>query len=914
MAFSRLRSRLLALFGFWLVVLLLVVGAAVTRMQALSDTMDSVLQDRLLCQSLLRSVADVFRLRLTEAVDSRLEGRISAAEAQARITAAQGQAATDWARYLGTRLVAAEQRGIEQAAPLWPAARAAAERALQLLASDDRAGLQAWRRSEPAAALEPLAAAVDALFALQLEVADTEVGQAQAAQRRTLLLMLTLVGLGLLAGGGASWALVRHYTAAGTTQQRALQRTNAFYTALSRTNHLILRTQDEPTLLQGLCRICTETGQARMTTVYRLEGEQVLRAARAGPDDPDFVTLPDRWALDDPLFRDSRTAQALRLGRPRVGPAPWPGAAPDNQRLRRGSAAAFPLRRGGQVFGALSLYATEPDFFDEALEALLAELADDVSFALDNIDREAARQQLQAQALRDLARFQKLFRSSPMACVITSLAERRVLEINDAMCERFGVEREAFVGAPVSQLGSLLAEEDARAYRDALARDGRVQNLRARLRPPGGRESAVLINAELIDYDGRPCVLAMALDITELQAAEAAERARAAAEAANREKTAFLSRMSHELRTPLNAMIGFTQLLQRDAAARLLPPDVEQLEHIRRAGWHLVSLVNDVMDVSRIEAGHFAVESVPVALREALDEALHLGAAAAQAAGVRLDPDYLELGPVGVLADPLRLRQVLINLVSNAIKYNRPGGSVLIDAMPAGAAVVIEIADSGIGMSTQQLQHLFEPFNRLGRERGGIEGTGLGLALTRQLVGLMGGELQIESRPGVGTTARVTLPAAALSEHAPHATAPAPRAAQAETAAPQGTVLYIEDNEVNVMLIEQMLSRWPGVRFVHAGSGAAGIELASRLRPELVLLDMHLPDLHGLEILARLRADEGNAGLPVVMLSASAAPDDLALARAQGATDYWTKPVDLHNFLRDTARLLAPRALAEGAA
>jgi CheY-like chemotaxis protein/anti-sigma regulatory factor (Ser/Thr protein kinase) len=353
-------------------------------------------------------------------------------------------------------------------------------------------------------------------------------------------------------------------------------------------------------------------------------------------------------------------------------------------------------------------------------------------------------------------------------------------------------------------------------------------------------------------------------------------------------------------------MLGFTQLLLEDGAERLTGRDRSQLEHVHRAGWHLVSLVNDVLDVSRIESGSVDLRPRPVALIPLLDEALHLGGPMSGQFGIALRAAYRRLAPVGVEADPVRLRQVVINLLSNAIKYNRPGGTVQVEVHAAPEEVTIAVVDTGMGMTGEQLEHLYEPFNRLGRERGGIEGTGLGLSLTRQLVRQMGGELAIESLAGRGTTARVSLRRAAV----PADGSPSPAAADDDETAPQpcGLVLYVEDNEINVMVVEQMLARWPDVRFVHAPDGRSGIEQAARCRPDLLLLDMQLPDMSGYEVLAALALREETRGLEAVVLSAGAMQEDIDKAFAAGARDYWTKPLELERFLADVARLLALRA------
>jgi PAS domain S-box-containing protein len=917
MALPGLRSRLISLLSLWAVLMGVLAAVTVARLQGMAGTLETVFQDRLMCQAHLRAVDDAFARTTAGAVARWQAGTLDATAAQTRIAEAQAQAAQAWQAYRGTYLIDAEKRLIAQAEPLLAAAMAAADEARRHIAGADRAGLADWARGPMSQRFTALGSAIDPLFALQQTVTGTELQAARANNRRTIAFMLTLMALGCAFGGGSGWWLVKRYTAETRDNARALGRMNAFYTALSRTNHLIVRGGDESTLLNELCRICTETGHTGMTAVFLLEGRQAARFACAGPRSSFFDDQPVRWAIDDPAYGASVTAIALATGEHRVGrmAEAGPEAPAWRQRMKRHgirAVAAFPIHRAGQVYAALSLYATEADFFDDGLVKLLAEMAADVSFALDNIDREAARARLRQQTQRDLERFQALFQASPVACVITALADARVLEINDAMCDRFGLKRADYIGVTQGQLGRLMIEADAETYRQTLARDGRVRNMEAQLKLPDGSTAVVIVNAEVIDYQGQPSVMAMGLDITDLRAAAAAQQAHAAAEAANRAKTAFLSQMSHELRTPLNAMLGFTQLMQRDARSRLLPQDIEQLEHIRRAGWHLMSLLNDVMDVSRIESGQFEVRLSAVPLAALVDEVLRLNEPAAAAAGVSLQIEAAVSG-IGVLADPVRLRQVFINLLSNAIKYNRPGGRVEVCVQPAGGQVLIEVADTGLGMTEEQLRHLYEPFNRLGRERGGIEGTGLGLALTRQLVGLMGGELAFESRSGIGTRARVTLPAASLADAAPAAGAAGPDEGAAADE-PQGTVLYIEDNEINVMLIEDMLSRWAGVRFVHAPDGASGVACAARMQPELVLMDMQLPDMGGVEILRRLRADEATAQLRVIALSADDAPADVREALAHGAVDYWTKPIELQRFLQGVSLNLAAAAAAASAA
>jgi CheY-like chemotaxis protein/nitrogen-specific signal transduction histidine kinase len=393
----------------------------------------------------------------------------------------------------------------------------------------------------------------------------------------------------------------------------------------------------------------------------------------------------------------------------------------------------------------------------------------------------------------------------------------------------------------------------------------------------------------------------MARDVTQLRQAEKAQLARTAAEAANRAKTEFLSRISHELRTPLNAMLGFTQLLQAESAGTLNERQREQLELVLQAGAHLRLLVDEMLDISGIESGRLRVEQQDFELCELLDAAMHMSEPHARECAVSLQAGYTGNCRVLLRSDSARLRQVLLNLLSNAIKYNRPGGWVRLELERDPYFVHVVVRDNGLGMSQEQKAQLFQPFNRLGREHSGVEGTGIGLVLVRQLVGLLGGELTLDTQAGQGTVVRVTLPATDGTPLAtPHAKAPP---GQAEPPA-SGVVLYIEDNPINVILVEQLLARWPGAQLVTAADGAAGLERARALHPDVLLLDIQLPDMSGLEVLRRLKADEATHDITVVALSASAVPQDVAAARAAGALDYWTKPIDFDEFISRMGQLL----------
>jgi signal transduction histidine kinase/CheY-like chemotaxis protein len=382
---------------------------------------------------------------------------------------------------------------------------------------------------------------------------------------------------------------------------------------------------------------------------------------------------------------------------------------------------------------------------------------------------------------------------------------------------------------------------------------------------------------------------------------ESLVEARAEAERANRAKDEFLSRTSHELRTPLNAILGFGQLLEMDGLAE---SQVESVTHILTAGRHLLELINEVLDISRIESGRLAVAIEPVHVGELADGTLALMQPIAVERGIALD--FVDDGACDlyVQGDRQRLKQVLLNLISNGIKYNRRGGSVRVSCGRRGEERVrFTVADTGRGLTDAQLARVFEPFDRLGAETSGIEGTGLGLPLSKSLSEAMGGELQVTSEVDVGT--RVLLDLAIAPEDAADSGAePMSVAPVEEPVGPEVTILYIEDNLSNVKLVEHILSRWRPAKLLSALEGGLGLDLARSHAPDLILLDLHLPDVNGSEVLVELREQPETAGVPVVVVSADATPGQIERLLSLGAAEFLTKPVDVPAFVATLDRLL----------
>jgi PAS domain S-box-containing protein len=390
-------------------------------------------------------------------------------------------------------------------------------------------------------------------------------------------------------------------------------------------------------------------------------------------------------------------------------------------------------------------------------------------------------------------------------------------------------------------------------------------------------------------------LVGVAGDVTDRRTDELALReAMVEADRANAAKSEFLSRVSHELRTPLNAILGFGQLLEMED---LTESQDESVAQVLRGGRHLLAVIDDVLDVSRIESGALAMSIEPVGLAELLAEAIPLVTPMAHAHDVRIEGPDLRDADVHVFADRRRLKQVIVNLASNAIKFNHPGGVVTFRcAAVDGERVRLDVIDTGCGIPDDVLHRMFTPFDRLGAEHTPVEGTGIGLALSQRLAQAQGGTISVESELGKGSTFSVELVLA--HEGLTNAVIADEDEVFAGGEGILGTVLYIEDNPSNVTLLQRVLDHRPDIRLAVATTGEMGLSVAARVPVDLILLDLHLPDLDGAEVLRRLRESPTTASTPVIILSADATPSQVERLRDAGALDYLTKPLDLHHLVR----------------
>lgn len=497
-------------------------------------------------------------------------------------------------------------------------------------------------------------------------------------------------------------------------------------------------------------------------------------------------------------------------------------------------------------------------------------------------------------------KFSKAFRSNSALMAISAF-KGEFIDVNDSFINTLGYSREEIIGNTSVKLN---------LFEDTILRDTITENIRqgipvreveVRVRTKSGDIRTGLFSADSIYVGKDPCLLTMMVDITERKQTEKALlKAKSEAEKANHAKSEFLSRMSHELRTPMNSILGFAQLLDM---GELAPAHRKGVKYILKSGRHLLGLINEVLDISRIEAGKFSISIEPVRIGGIIVEMLDILKQFANQQQVTIELMDSPVNDRLIMADKQRAKQVLINLVNNAIKYNHEGGSVVIktEIRPvnekAHGMLRISFSDTGQGISADDLSKIFVPFERIGAEKTNIEGTGLGLSVVSKLMEAMNGNIGVESTLGQGSNFWIEFPLYE-GEHTIEDNR-IELSDQSLNLMPESkTILYIEDNVSNIELVEQILvNHSRGIKLISNVYGKQSVSMASELLPDLILLDLNLPDIHGTEVFRMLQENEITKDIPVVVISADAMPHQIERMMLAGVKNYLSKPLDVQMFL-----------------
>lgn len=499
-------------------------------------------------------------------------------------------------------------------------------------------------------------------------------------------------------------------------------------------------------------------------------------------------------------------------------------------------------------------------------------------------------------------KFSTAFHSNSAMMAISYFDDGRYVDVNNAFTEALGYSHEELVGRTNKELGLFVDQNLRSRIIGSLKNNNPVKKMEILMRTNGGVIKTGLLSADSIYIGDKQCLLTVTIDISERKKAEEeTKKAHIEAERANMAKSEFLSRMSHELRTPLNSILGFSQLLEM---GELNLSQKKGVTHILKSGKHLLDLINEILDISRIESGRLSLSLEPVQLSGVIEEMMDT---AMPIAGIRNIELLLKDSPCNkmfIKSDRQRFKQIILNLINNAIKYNHEGGKVTIttELLKKGSNnegnIKISVIDTGFGIPPEDLSKIFTPYERIGADRTNTEGTGLGLSVVKKLVDAMGGEIGVESIINKGSNFWVIFPSAESQVEVIKQSG-ALTALKKGLVQRTGTILYIEDNVPNVELVGQILSEErPGMRLIANSRGKQAVRLATKYGPNLILLDLNLPDIHGSEVLKMLLSDDRTKSIPVVIISADAMPGQLEKLLKAGAKKYLTKPLDIRLFLK----------------
>ncbi|WP_052700733.1 PAS domain S-box protein [Methylocucumis oryzae] len=503
----------------------------------------------------------------------------------------------------------------------------------------------------------------------------------------------------------------------------------------------------------------------------------------------------------------------------------------------------------------------------------------------------SARKQAEESLKQSEDQFRRLFELSPIGIALNDFISGRFLEVNQALQEATGYSRDEILAMSYWRMTPAEYTEQELAQLQLLKDHAVYGPYEKEYIRKNGSRFPVLLNGFRLTAGGRQVMWTLVQDISRHKEAEIGlETARAEAESANRAKSEFLASMSHELRTPLNAIIGFGQLLELGELGGLNEQQQIAVGHIMGSGRHLLTLISEILDLVRIESGKMDLNLANVALQPLINEVVALSEPTAMVREITI----VQSCPAELyaLADASRVKQILLNLVSNAVKYNRTNGTVSVTAVLTDTFVRITVTDTGVGLTEQQQLSLFQPFQRLGAERSTVEGTGIGLVVCKRLVEALNGRMGFASRFGIGSRFWVDLPVATTSASAPNLSY-APQTDADVVPGLTGKLLLIEDGELNVVIMQHIFSKFPNIKLSVASTAEQGLKLISENVPDLVLMDINLPGMSGVEALKRLKANPKTAEIPVIAASAVAMPDDVSEGLRAGFSDYLTKPIDM---------------------
>ena len=563
------------------------------------------------------------------------------------------------------------------------------------------------------------------------------------------------------------------------------------------------------------------------------------------------------------------------------------------------------IKRDGSVVHVEAEAKIDPD--NRFIDFVLIDVSDRVVARSELQQHRDDLEQLVDQRTEQLRVSEEVFRTFyeviPDISMITGLEDGIVTSVNQGFLDTTGYLREEVIGQSTLKLDLWRENADRERLVHALKTEGMIGNLEADFRKKDGSYWPGIMAACIIHYNDRPHILSTTVDVSEMR------RAQQEAIRASQAKSQFLSSMSHELRTPLHAILGFSQILERDKSLMLDARQKRSFEVIRKSGEHLLQLIDQVLELPRIEAGELEIHLQATDIGTLIQECIEMVEGTTSAHSIQIRDETGGLMLPAVLTDRIRTRQILLNLLSNAIKYNREGGDVVVRSeLIDDQQLRISVIDSGTGFSSDEHDRIFEPFDRLDKAGSNIQGVGIGLAISKYLIDAIGGDIGFESEPGKGSHFWINLPLAETENDGDFTSVDslADQTAEPHTR-PIGTqrILYIEDNDINFSLMETLLEDMQGLELLHALNAKGGIEMAGEQRPDLILMDIGLPDMDGIEAARILKSQAETSHIPIIGISAAAMKRDIERAEAAGFYAYKTKPFSIDEFLQTVERALS---------